>query len=92
MYIEAKAVKPLPGFRLLITFANGEERTFNVAPYLDKGMFRELRDESLFRSVRISFDAVEWANGVDLCPEILYADSISVEEESLQDQSASVAP
>ena len=72
----AKAVKPLPDFRLLITFENGEQRIFNVAPYLDRGVFRELRHPRLFNGVRVSFDAVEWPNGADLCPETLYLDSV----------------
>lgn len=80
MYIGAKDVKPLPDFRLLITFENGEQRVFNVKPYLDKGVFQELRDLSLFNSARISFDAVEWANGADLCPETLYSDSVPVKK------------
>jgi hypothetical protein len=82
MYIGARDVKPLPDFRLLITFDNGERRIFNVEPYLDKGVFRELRNESLFKSVHVNFDAVEWANGADLCPEIVYAESVPVETES----------
>jgi hypothetical protein len=81
MYFGAKAVKPLPDFRLLITFDNGEQRVFDVGPYLDKGLFQALKDVSLFESVRVSFDAVEWANGADLCPETLYGDSIPVETE-----------
>lgn len=79
MYIGTKAVKPLPDFRLLITFENGEQRVFDVTPYLDKGVFRELRDASVFNGVRVSFDAVEWANGADLCPETLYADSVPID-------------
>lgn len=79
MYIGAKTVEPLPDFRLLITFENGERRIFDVTPYMDKGMFRELRDASAFNNARISFDTVEWPNGADLCPETLYADSVPVE-------------
>jgi hypothetical protein len=71
----AKAVKPLMNYRLLITFGNGERRLFDVAPYLDRGVFRELRDLNLFNSVRVSFDTVEWINGADICPETLYQDS-----------------
>jgi len=75
MYVGVKAVEALPKYKLLLTFENGERRVFNVAPYLETGMFRELRDERLFRSVRVVFDSVAWANGVDLCPETLYSES-----------------
>ena len=44
-----------------------------------EGVFTALRDKSLFSSVRVSFDTVEWSNGADLCPEVLYAESRKVE-------------
>jgi hypothetical protein len=78
MYIGVKAVEPLPEFRLLITFENDQRRVFNMEPYLDKGVFRELREISLFDTVRVSFDTVEWANGADLCPENLYDESVPI--------------
>jgi len=81
-YIGAKAVQPLPDFRLLITFENGEQRIFNLEPYLDQGIFRELRDAALFAGARVNFDTVEWPNGADLCPETLYAESVPVKAES----------
>jgi len=83
MYVGAKSVKALPDFRLLITFENEEQRVFDVTPYLNKGMFRELKSPSVFNSVRISFDAVEWVNGADLCPETLYDDSVPAEAEQI---------
>ncbi len=78
MYIGVKTVRPLKDYRLLITFDNGEERVFDVRPYLDKGVFSELRETGRFNAVRVSFDTVEWPNGADLCPEVLYEESIPV--------------
>jgi len=78
MFVGAKAVNALPGFKLLITFDNGEQRVFDVSPYLDHGIFRDLREPAIFKSVRISFDTVEWANGADLCPEVVYRESVPV--------------
>jgi hypothetical protein len=43
-----------------------------MKPYLDKGIFSELKDEKKFRSVRVSFDSIEWCNQADLDPEFLY--------------------
>ncbi len=43
-----------------------------MKPYLDKGVFRKLRDAELFRSVRISFNTVAWDNDIDFDPEALY--------------------
>ncbi len=74
-----KIVVPLPDFWLLLTFDNAEERIFDMKPYLTKGIFAELTDESLFRTVHVCFDTVEWGNGADLCPEVLYAESEAAE-------------
>lgn len=80
MYIGAKEVQVVSPFKLSILFENGERRLFDVSSYLDHGVFGELRDPAMFNSVHISFDTVAWANGADLCPEVLYRDSIPVEE------------
>jgi hypothetical protein len=74
-----KSVTPVSDHRLLLTFDNAERRLFDVKPYLATGVFSELADESLFRSVHVCFDTVEWANGADLCPEVLYAESVPAE-------------
>jgi hypothetical protein len=78
MYPRVQKVKPLPNYQLLLTFDNQEQRRFNMQPYLDKGVFAELKEESLFRSVHISFDTIEWNNGADLCPEVLYDQSTPI--------------
>ncbi len=75
MYPGVKAVSALADRQLRITFDNGELRVFDVKPYLKTGLFAALKDEALFNSVCVSFDTVAWANGADLCPEVLYAES-----------------
>lgn len=81
MYPSVKTVKPLEGFRLLLEFANGEERLFDVSPYLSIGKFCELRNPTLFYSVKVKFDSVEWANHLDLDPEFLYDKSVSANKD-----------
>jgi hypothetical protein len=71
-----QSVQALPRYQLTLSFDHGEQRRFDMDPYLEKGVFAELKDESLFRSVRVSFDTIEWPNGADLCPEVLYAESL----------------
>jgi len=75
MYVAVTDVKALENYKLLLTFENGEKRIFDMKPYLDKGIFRELKDEKKFSSVRISFDSIEWCNQADLDPEFLYKKS-----------------
>ena len=78
MYPSVKGVKTLDRYRLLLQFGNGEEKLFDVSPYLNVGKFAELRDISLFNSVAIHFDTIEWANHLDIDPEFLYEKSVNV--------------
>ena len=80
MYLSVKNVKPLNGYKLLLEFENNEEKVFDVSPYLDLGKFSELKDVSLFNSVTVSFDTIQWPNHLDLDPELLYQKSTLVHE------------
>jgi hypothetical protein len=72
MYVPVKSVKPLEGYKLQIKFRNGEQKIFDLSPYLTIGKFSELKDISLFNSVTVRFDTIEWANHLDIDPEFLY--------------------
>jgi hypothetical protein len=78
MYIPVTSAKPLEGYKLQIKFKNGEERIFDLTPYLTIGKFAELRDLSLFNSATVKFDSIEWANHLDIDPEFLYAHSVTM--------------
>ena len=41
MYLPVKTVKPLDGYKLQIKFENGEEKIFDLSPYLNIGKFTE---------------------------------------------------
>ena len=75
MYLAVKDVIPQEDYLLLLTFENEEKRVFDMKPYLDFGIFKELRDVGMFNTVKKSFDAIEWANEADLDPEMLYKNS-----------------
>ena len=75
MYIGVKKVKPLQNYEILITFENDEEKIFDLKPYLNTGLFADLKNESLFKTVHVVLDSLEWNNGVDICPEVLYNES-----------------
>jgi hypothetical protein len=68
-------VKPENNYMLRLWFTNGEERCFDVKPYLGEGIFRELEDISVFNSVRPFLGSIQWVNEADLCPDTLYLDS-----------------
>ena len=79
MYLAVKDVKPRQDYKLILTFENGEKRLFDMSPYLDLGIFKELRDENMFNTVRVGFDAIEWANEADFDPEVLYEQGLKIE-------------
>ena len=69
------AVRPMPGYRLEITFSNGEIGTYDCRSLLDFGVFAELKDEEYFRRARAVGGTVVWPNEQDICPDTLYLDS-----------------
>lgn len=75
MYLGVKFVQPLDNYKLLLIFENDEQRIFDMSSYMEKGIFTELKDLNIFKSVRISYDTIEWGNGADLDPELLYKES-----------------
>ena len=70
-----KDVKPNPDHTLTLVFENGERKVFDVKPYLDKGIFKELKNLKIFNAVRPFLGSIEWPNGQDFCPDTLYLDA-----------------
>jgi hypothetical protein len=75
MYLSVNNVKALNDYELELTFENNEIKIFDVKPYLDTGLFAKLKDENYFKMVKISYDTIEWPNGIDMDPEVLYEKS-----------------
>ena len=69
-------VQPLENYLLLLTFSNNEKRIQDMKPYLNKGVFKKLKDKEFFNSVHISFDTISWNDEIDICADTLYESSI----------------
>ncbi len=67
-------VKPKSDYTLEILFTNSERKIFDVKPYLDRGIFKELKNTEVFRSVKVEDGSVSWVGGQDFCPDTLYLD------------------
>lgn len=90
MYWDVTFVKPLPDYRIYVEIQNGSKGIFDLKPYLERGVFRELRNIHYFNQVGIQFGAVTWPNEQDIAPETLLAELIPVESnEIFQDRKAS---
>ena len=74
----AISVKPLNDYKLLITFSNNENKVFDVKPYLEYKQFSNLKNISIFNTVKISGLSIEWIDGTDICPDELYNNSATV--------------
>ena len=68
-------VEPTDNFELIVTFTNGEVRQFDVKPYMDKGIFTELKDPSYFQSVRAVAGSIEWPHQQDFSYDTVYLTS-----------------
>jgi hypothetical protein len=73
--ILVRSVKPLDGFKVLLEFSNGEQKTVDLAALLHGPIFVPIRrDPKLFRAVRVDEElgTIVWDNGADIDPDVLY--------------------
>ena len=73
------SVKPLSDYRLYVELEDGRNGIFDVKPYLDHGVFRELQDVHYFNQVSILYGAVTWPHEQDVAPETLLAEMVPSE-------------
>jgi len=76
MQPRVKKANYLTDYKIELIFTNNEIREIDVAPYLDFGVFKKLKDVNTFKKVKVSFGAIEWECGVDLDPEFVWQKSI----------------
>lgn len=75
MLIDIVAVTPLQDHRLLLRFEDGVEGTVHVANLVPfSGVFAPLADPAFFEQVTVNSElgSIEWPNGADLDPDVLY--------------------
>ena len=65
-------------FSLDIKFDDGSVKRFDVRPYLEYGIFQELKDKDYFKRVKVAFGTVQWPNEQDISPETLYVESVAI--------------
>lgn len=73
-------VKPIKNYKLLLTFANGERRIFDVSQYISGDWYGKLKDPEFFATVQVSGNTVAWKDGQDIAPHELYEMSVSIEK------------
>jgi Protein of unknown function (DUF2442) len=78
---DVKIVKPLSGARLYVETEGGQRGIFDMTPYLEHGVFRELQDAAYFNQVGVVLGAVTWPHEQDIAPETLLAGLMPLTEE-----------
>ena len=66
-------------YKLILTFTNNEQKKFDMKPYLNKGVFKALQNEELFKKAYVSWGTFIWNDDVDTSPDTLYLDSEQIE-------------
>ena len=54
-----------------VTMSNGKNGIFDVTPYLNRGVFEELKDYDYLKRARIEFGTITWPNEQDFSPETI---------------------
>lgn len=85
MYWDVKVVKPLPDYNIYVEIADGRKGIFDMKPYLEHGVFKELKDINYFNQVEVFFGAVTWPHEQDIAPETLVSGIKPVQERDLHD-------
>ncbi len=70
IFVESIASVEFP--KIIIVFNTHEKKSFDVSPYLNKGIFAELQNIDYFKQVKAVNGTIEWPNGQDFCPDTLY--------------------
>jgi hypothetical protein len=74
------AVSTNTDFSLDLKFSDGSMKRFDVRPYLDRGIFTELKNLDYFKQARVAFGTVQWPNEQDIAPETLYIEGVAIDE------------
>ena len=77
--VKVISAEPVEGYRLRIQLSNGKRGLFDVSPYLDKGVFHELKEPNYFSRVKVAFGGVMWPREQDFSAETI---EYELEEES----------
>jgi hypothetical protein len=62
------AVRANDDFSLDLKFDDESVKRFDVKPYLEYGIFKELKDSNYFKRVKVAFGTVQWPNEQDISP------------------------
>jgi hypothetical protein len=69
--VKVISAEPIENHKLIILLSNGKKGIFDVSPYLDKGVFHELKELPYFRLVKVAYGGVLWPHEQDFSAETI---------------------
>jgi len=72
--LKVKKVNANNDYTLFVELSDGRSGIFDIKPYLEKGVFTQLKDKNYFKQVKPLFCGIVWPNEQDLS-----ADTIACE-------------
>ncbi|MGI9862844.1 DUF2442 domain-containing protein [Moorella naiadis] len=78
---EVRSAYPVGNHHLILEFETGEYRVVDIRSFIKGPAFEPLKDPAFFRQVKADPESrtVAWPNGADICPDVLYAESVPLE-------------
>jgi len=70
-----KDIKIINSKNIELLFTNNEKKIFDITPYLEKGVFKKLKNPTIFKTARVVSGSVEWQGEIDLSYDTLYLES-----------------
>lgn len=64
-------IQILPEYKIKVTLSNGKTGIFDVTPYLDRGVFTELKNYDYFKRAWIEYGTIVWPHEQDFSPETI---------------------
>jgi hypothetical protein len=69
MLLDVTRVTVQPHFTLFLEFENGERRTFDMSPYMERKPWIRLKSGNVFQGAFVEYGTVAWPGNIDIDPE-----------------------
>ena len=75
-YQTAVKASPASGFKINVTFSNGETGVFDFTPYLEYPCYAPLKEPNMFAQVVAAHGTLMWPGEIDISPEAVWEDTV----------------
>jgi uncharacterized protein DUF2442 len=81
--MKAIEVKALAGYKINVVFTDGVSGIVDLTDLVEKGIFRSLKNEDLFRHVYLDGSAIAWSAELEIDTDKIYAELLNKEPAQL---------